>query len=335
MTARSTRRVGLVLAVVACAIFATSGPVGKTLMEAGIEPQHVSWLRVTGAAVVLLPIVLLLRGRALIAAWRSSWRLLVAYGAVGMAASQTLFFYAASRLPIGVAVLLQFSGPLLIIAWTKFVRRRFVPRSAAIGVIISLIGLMIVVEVWAGLAFDLSGVLAGLGSAVCQAAYFLVIEDLKGSADVLVMTASGAVVGAAVLTVVTLPWTLPWQAVGGTVTLAGAEISGWLPFLWLVIVCAILAFLLEGAAVRRLSAVIAGAIAYVEVVFAAVIAWLLLGENLGPAQIIGGVAVITGAYIAQRPAKSDALETDDQIEFPGMVGATAMIHDSPRKNGSR
>ncbi|GAB3633621.1 EamA family transporter [Microbacterium sp. 22179] len=329
MTARSERGVGLILAVVACAIFATSGPVGKMLMETGIEPQHVSWLRVAGAAVVFIPVVLLLRGKELVAAWRSSWRLLIAYGAVGMAASQTLFFYAASRLPIGVAVLLQFSGPLLIILWTKFVRRRIVPRSAAIGVIISLVGLMIVVEVWAGLAFDLSGVLAGVGSAVCQAAYFMIIEDLKGSADVLVMTASGAVVGGIVLTFTTLPWTLPWGAIGDSVSLAGAEISGWLPFVWLVVVCAILAFLIEGAAVRRLSAVIAGAIAYIEVVFAAVIAWLLLGEHLGVAQIVGGVIVITGAYIAQRPAKSAALDTDEQIEFPGIVGATTMIHKNP------
>lgn len=334
MTVSSGRGVGLILAVVACAAFATSGPVAKSLMEAGLEPQQASWMRLSGAALLLIPIVLVLRGRALVAAWKSSWPLLIAYGAVGMAASQTLFFYATSRLPVGVAILLQFSGPLIIIGWTKFVRRKAVPRTAAIGVVISLLGLMVVVEVWAGLAFDVWGVLAGIGSAVCQAAYFLLIEDLKGSADVLVMTASGAVVAAVVLSVTTLPWTFPWHVIAGTVTLGGGQVSGWLPLLWLVLICAIMSYLLEGAAVRRLSAVVGGAIAYVEVVFAAVIAWLLLGENLGPAQIIGGALVIIGAYIAQRPSKPEGPAVDEQLEFPGMVGADAMIRKNRRKIGA-
>ncbi|KNY04159.1 EamA family transporter [Microbacterium sp. GCS4] len=323
-----TRNVGLILAVVACAAFATSGPVAKSLMEAGLEPQQASWMRLTGAALILLPVVIILRGKALAATWRSSWRLLIAYGAVGMAASQTLFFYATSLLPVGVAILLQFSGPLLIIGWTKFVRRTHVPRSAVIGVTISLLGLVVVVEVWTGLAFDVWGVLAGIGSAVCQAAYFLLIEDLKDSSDVLVMTASGTAVAAVLLSVTTLPWTFPWHVLTGDVVLAGNDVSGWIPFFWLVLICAIFAYLLEGAAVRRLSAVIGGAIAYVEVVFAAVIAWLLLGEGLGAAQILGGVLVIAGAYIAQRPAKKDGLDTTDQLEFPGMVGADAVIHKS-------
>ncbi len=41
--------------------------------------------------------------------------------------------------------------------------------------------------------------------------------------------------------------------------------------------------------------------AYVEVVFAAVFAWWLLGEHLGSAQLIGGVMVLVGAFISQRP----------------------------------
>lgn len=321
-----SRQVGLVFAIVACAAFATSGPVAKSLMEAGVEPQQAAWLRLTGAAVILIPVVFLLRGREVLRSVRRAWPQLLAYGLVGMAASQTLFFFAASRLPVGVAILLQFSGPLLIIAWTRLVRRRPVPRSATIGVVISLMGLMVVVEVWSGIAFDPLGLLAGIGSAFCQATYFILIEDLKGSADVLIMTTSGAAVAAIALGAVTMPWTFPWEVLAGPVAVADGTVPGWLPALWLILICAILAYLLEGAAVRRLSAVVGGAIAYIEVVFAAVIAWLLLGESLGAAQIIGGAMVIVGAYISQRPARGTPLSpnVDEQIEFPGMVGAESV-----------
>ncbi len=219
-----------------------------------------------------------------------------------MAASQTLYFTAAQRLPVGVAILLQFSGPLLIIGWIRFVRRRKVPRTAVVGVLISLVGLAIVVEVWAGIGFDLVGVLAGVGSAGCQAAYFLMIEGLAGMTDVLVMTATGTAVASVSLTFVALPWTIPWHViVSGQVRLDGGSVPGWFPTIWLILISAIVAYLGEGAAVQRLSAVVGGAVAYVEVVFTALIAWALLGEHLGVAQILGGAMVLTGAFIAQRP----------------------------------
>lgn len=302
MTQSTTRRgLWVFVAVASCAAFAGSGPFAKSLMEAGLAADEAAWVRLSGAALVLVPVALAVRGRAGLLAIRSSWRTLLGYGLVGMAASQTLYFTAAQRLPVGVAILLQFSGPLLIIGWIRFVRRRRVPRSAVLGVVVSLIGLGVVVEVWAGITFDLVGVVAGIGSAACQAAYFLMIEGLSGMADVLVMTATGTAVAAVALTFVVLPWTIPWQVISGPVTLGSASLPGWLPVAWLVLISAIVAYLGEGAAVQRLSAVVGGAVAYVEVVFAALFAWALLGERLGLPQVLGGAMVLVGAFVSQRP----------------------------------
>ena len=86
---------------------------------------------------------------------RRWWPVLTLYGVTGVAGCQSLYFVSASRLPVGVAILLEFTGPVLVVGWTRFVRRGPVPRTAAYGVVIALVGLSCVVEVWSGLTLDL------------------------------------------------------------------------------------------------------------------------------------------------------------------------------------
>ena len=214
---RGTRSVGIGLAALSAISFGGSGPFAKALITGGFSPQQAAWLRIAGAAAVLAPLVLLLRGRVGLAAIRRSWPQLVLYGITAVAGCQTLFFVAVSRLPVGVAILLEFTGPVLVVCWLRFGRRQPVPRSAALGVGICLAGLACVVEVWSGMRLDLVGLLAGLGAAACQATYFVLIDRLTGVADPLVMTAAGSVVGALLLTLIVAPWSVPWNTLTETV----------------------------------------------------------------------------------------------------------------------
>lgn len=293
------KTVGLGFALLSSITFGGSGPFAKALIAAGFSPQQAAWLRILGAAILLVPFVLLLRGHAGIAAARRNWRPLTLYGLTGIAGCQTLYFIAASRLPVGVAILLEFTGPVLVVGWLKFVRGAVVPRTAVIGVVLALIGLACVVEVWSGMALDLVGVLAGLGAAACQATYFLLIDRLTGEVDPLVATAAGSVVGAVVLTLVSTPWTAPIGVLADTAPIGERSAPAWMFLAWIVLVSTIIAYLAGVAAVQRLSAVIGAAVAYVEVVAAALFAWILLGERLTAPQLIGGVIVLAGAFIAQ------------------------------------
>ena len=178
----STKSVGLGFAVFSAVTFGGSGPFAKALIEAGLTPQQAAWVRILGAATLLVPLVLAFRGRAGLRAARASWKALVVYGLTGIAGCQTLFFVAASRLPVGVALMLEFSGPVLVVAWLKFGQKVAVPRSAAIGVSIAVVGLATVAEIWSGLRIDPIGLLAGLGAAACQATYFILIDRLTGAA---------------------------------------------------------------------------------------------------------------------------------------------------------
>jgi drug/metabolite transporter (DMT)-like permease len=295
----STKSVGLGFAVFSAVTFGGSGPFAKALIGAGFTPEQAAWLRILGAAALLIPLVLVFRGASGLRAARSSWRMLVLYGLTGIAGCQTLFFIAASRLPVGVALMLEFTGPVLVVAWLKFGQKIAVPRTAAVGVGIALIGLATVVEIWSGLTLDLVGRMAGLGAAACQATYFILIDKLTGAADPLVMTAAGSVVGALVLTAISAPWGIPWHALVDTIAIGDRSAPGWVLAAWLIVVSTFVAYLAGAAAVQRLSAAVGGAVAYVEVVAASIFAWILLNETLRTNQIIGGVIVLAGAFVAQ------------------------------------
>ena len=295
----STKSVGLGFAVFSAITFGGSGPFAKALIGAGFTPEQAAWLRILGAAALLIPLVLIFRGTAGLRSARASWKALILYGVTGIAGCQTLFFIAASRLPVGVALMLEFSGPVLVVAWLKFGQKVAVPRSAALGVGIALIGLATVVEIWSGLRLDAVGLLAGLGAAACQATYFILIDKLTGAADPLVMTAAGSVVGALLLTLIAAPWGIPWHALVDTIAIGDRHAPGWVLATWLIVVSTVVAYLAGAAAIQRLSAAIGGAVAYVEVVAASIFALILLGETLKTNQIIGGVIVLAGAFVAQ------------------------------------
>ncbi|MFF1823109.1 DMT family transporter [Kribbella sp. NPDC058245] len=295
----STKSVGLGFALFSAVTFGGSGPFAKALIGAGFSPQQAAWVRILGAALLLVPLVLVLRGKAGLRAARASWKPLALYGLTGIAGCQTLFFIAASRLPVGVALMLEFSGPVLVVLWLKFGQKVAVPRSAAIGVGIALIGLATVAEIWSGLTIDLIGLLAGLAAAACQATYFILIDKLTGVADPLVMTAAGSVVGAVLLTLIAVPWKTPWHVLTDTIAIGDRHAPGWLMAAWLIGVSTVIAYLAGAAAVQRLSAAVAGAVAYVEVVAASLFALLLLNERLTTNQIIGGAIVLVGAFVAQ------------------------------------
>jgi drug/metabolite transporter (DMT)-like permease len=300
MDAARVKAWGLGFGIVSAITFGTSGPFGKALINAGYTPLQASWTRVAGATIVLVPLVLALRGRATGRAVRRHWPLLLLYGVTGVGGCQSLYFVAASRLPVGVAILLEFTGPVLVVGWIRVVRRTPVPRTAALGVGIALLGLACVVEVWSGLTVDLLGLLAGLGAAACQAAYFLLVDRVSGEIDPLAMTAVGCAVATVVLAAVAPPWDIPWHLVATGVRLGGHMAPGWFLAVWLVLVSTVTAYLTGVAAVHRLSAPIAGAVAYVEAVAAALFAWVVLGEHLTPVQLAGGAIVLAGAFVAQR-----------------------------------
>jgi drug/metabolite transporter (DMT)-like permease len=290
--------VGLALAVGSAVAFGGSGVAAKPLIEAGLDPLHVVWLRVTGAAVVMLPLAV--RHRALV---RRRPALLAGFGLLGVAGVQAFYFASLSRIPVGVALLVEYLAPALVLGWVRFVQRRPVTRAAAVGVVLAVGGLACVVEVWSGLGFDALGLLLALGAACCQVGYFVLSDQGTDSADEapdpLGVIAYGLLVGTVVLTAVARPWGMDWSVLAGTAGMNGTRVPSWVLLAWIVLVATVLAYGTGVLSVRRLSPQVATVVACLEAVVATVLAWVLLGEHLSAPQIAGGAVVLLGAFIAQ------------------------------------
>ncbi|CAL9633233.1 hypothetical protein SUDANB178_06112 [Streptomyces sp. enrichment culture] len=289
---------GLGLALASALAFGGSGVAAKPLIEAGLDPLHVVWLRVAGAALVMLPLAV--RHRALP---RRRPALLAGFGLLAVAGVQACYFAALSRIPVGVALLIEYLAPALVLGWVRFVQRRPVTRAAALGVVLAAGGLACVVEVWSGLSFDALGLVLALGAACCQVGYFI-LADQGGDAgetapDPLGVIAYGLLVGAAVLTAVARPWNMDWSVVGGSADLNGTGVPAAALLAWIVLVATVIAYVTGVLSVRRLSPQVAGVVACLEAVIATVLAWVLLGEHLSAPQVAGGAVVLVGAFIAQ------------------------------------
>ncbi|WMX48080.1 EamA family transporter [Streptomyces roseicoloratus] len=297
MYASQGRSAGLGIALASAFAFGGSGVAAKPLIEAGLDPLHVVWLRVAGAALVMLPVAW--RHRDLV---RRKPGLLAGFGLLAVAGVQAFYFASISRIPVGVALLVEYLAPALVLGWVRFVQRRPVTRAAALGVVLAVGGLACVVQVWSGLGFDLLGLLLALAAACCQVGYFVLSDhggDEADSADPLGVIAYGLLGGALVLTAVARPWGMDWSVLGGTADLNGTATPAWILLGWIVLIATVLAYVTGVVSVRRLSPQVAGVVACLEAVVATVLAWVLLGEHLALPQIAGGALVLVGAFIAQ------------------------------------
>lgn len=288
------RPTGLAFALASALAFGGSGVFARPLLDAGLDPVHVTWLRLAGAALLLLPVAVrhrdLLRRRPL---------LILAYGVFPMAGVQALYFAAIARIPVGIALLIEFLGPVLVLVWLRLVRRTRVSPAAVVGVVLAVTGLVLLLEVWAGMRLDAVGVGLALGAAAAQAAYFLLSDRTGEDADPLAVIAFGSLTATLLLLPLARPWNMDWELLATTTALGPLPLPGWSLALWLGLVSTVIAYFTGIAAVRRLSPQIAGGVAYLEVVTAIGLAWILLGEALTPIQILGAAVIVTGAFIAQ------------------------------------
>ncbi|MGY1720137.1 MULTISPECIES: EamA family transporter [unclassified Blastococcus] len=292
---------GYALTLAAAAFFAVNGTVSTLALQAGLSAPRLTALRCTGAAVALLAVLLVVApGRLRVA--RRELPLLAVLGVVGIAMTQYLFYVAIGRLPVGIALVFEFTGTVLIAVYVWLVRREKVRRRVWAALVLSLSGLALVTEIWTGGgSLDVLGVAAGLGAAVALATYYLIGERGTVSRDPVTLTC-WAFVAAAVFWAVAAPW---WQfdaAVLGRdvpVSIGSLELPLWVLVAWIAVMGAVVPFGLSIAALRHLPPTAAGLVATAEPVFASVVAWLWVEQVLTAWQVVGGAVVLTGIALAQ------------------------------------
>jgi drug/metabolite transporter (DMT)-like permease len=299
---------GVVAASGAAFLFALNGSVSKTVLESGLSSLRLVELRSAGAAVCLLLAVLLTRPRSLRASPRELGFLFVA-GVVGIGLVQWLYFVAIGRLPVGIALLLEYLAPVLVVLWVRFVRREDVRARVWGALVLSVAGLVVVAEAWQGLSLDGLGVLAGLGAAMSLAAYYLTSERGLGRRDPLSLAAWTFTAAAVFWSVLQPWWTFPWDDLTRDVALPGplpdAAVPAFLLVGWVIVLGTVVPYGLILVALRSLGSARTGLLGMAEPVLAALVAYVVLSEALSPVQLLGGAVVLTGIVLAEtarRPA---------------------------------
>lgn len=328
MTTRSmgSTGAGLLVALLSAATFATSGPFAKSLLETGWTPGSVVFLRIAGAAALLLvPSVLAMRGR-----WhllRSAWPHLLAYGVAAVAVPQLAFFYAVNHLSVGVALMLEYLALVLVVAWQCLVAQRLPRRPTVAGIVLAMVGLVLVLDVFGGVRVDGIGVLWGLFAACGLAAYFLLSGHVaEQPLPPLVLAGGGLVVGALGFAAMGLTGLLPMTFRTAPVQLAGATLPWWAAVAELAVFAAAAAYVAGIIATRLLGAKLASFVGLSEVMFAVLFAWFLLDELPRPVQLLGGLFILAGVIAVRSEETRDASTPEASEEAVETAARSLQLH---------
>ena len=296
---RDERVLGRALVFLAAFFWGTTATLARSVFrDLGVPPLTVVELRLAIAATLLLAWLVFRRRDALRVDRRDAGYLLV-LGLFGVAAVQGSYYFSIARLGVGLAILLQYVAPALILLWEIARGARPTPATV-IAVVLTLGGTALLVSGMEPRGAGASPLdwLVGASSAFIFA--FYVLYSKRGLAryrpeTLLFYTFSLAAIFWACVTP-------PWRILA-----AGYPADTWWRFVLLGIFSTLVPFRCFYAGLKRLPASEAGLIATSEPVVAILAAALFLGEALGPVQIAGAVAVIAGALLASR-GRPEAVE---------------------------
>lgn len=312
---------GYFFGFLAALLFGANGSVTKVVLESGLTPTQLTQFRTLGTCVIAGAILLVMdRG-----AFRLSRRqvgVMAILGVVGVALMQASYSFAISLLPVGIALLLEYLAVLLVALVAFFFLKEKVKPRIWLAITLVLIGLAIVAQIWASRLNGL-GVLMALIAAVTLAIYFLVGERQVTATSPLAVAFWTSGFAALFWAFFSGWWDVDPAVFAHQVSLSGnlaqIEVPLWLALGWVLIMGSFLPFLLSFAALGRLKATAGGIVASSEVIFAFIVAWLWLGEELSALQLVGAAVVLAGIVLAQTSRVNKVVDAD-----------LAFIQDAPR-----
>ena len=292
------------LYIVLGALFFSFNGVIVTLVLDHMTTFRLAQVRALGAFFLLF-LITYIQDRNSLKAKRREIPTLIVYGVVGFAMVQLGYFVGISRgVPLSLVLILEFTAPIWIVLWIKFVRKGSVARDMWTAIALSLIGLILVAKVWQGFAFDLIGILAAVGAAIALALYFLISESQNGKRSAQATVVWGLGVAGFFWSIFLPIWSFPVEIFSADINLQGrfAEYSapGWVLLAYVIIFGTMVPYLFVITGIRIISASTASVIGMLEPVLAGAFAWIWLSQSWSAIQLVGVVIVLIGIYVADR-----------------------------------
>lgn len=291
-----------VLVGAAALFFSINGIVAKWVMEAGLSPWRLTQIRATGAGAILL-IYMALRGRlGELKVSRREIPTLFLFGTFGIAAVQSLYFFSILHLHVGIAIIIQFTAPIWIVAYLRIFRKQPIAPLMWVGLGSAFLGLLLVAQIWEGLTLNGPGLIAAFLDALCLVVYFLMGRRLstRFTGEAMAIWGFGVT---ALLFAIALPW---WKFPTSIFTrsidlngkLAGHHLPGWSLILFVIFFGTVIPYTSVLIGVKHLSAQVTAIIGMLEPVLAGIWGWIFLRERLTTLELVGGAIVLIGIYIS-------------------------------------
>lgn len=303
-------RVGIIfVTALAPAIWGTTYLVTTELLPPG-RPLLAALVRALPAGLVLLALTRRLpRG-----SWW--WKALV-LGSLNIGAFLALLFIAAYRLPGGVAATLGALQPLLVAGLSSgLLGERLRPRTVLAGMA-GVAGVSLLV-LRADARLDAVGVAAAVGGAVVMATGVVLSKRWTSPAPLLATTGWQLIAGGLLLLPVALLVEGPPPA-----SLTAGNLAG---YGYLSIIGAAFAYALWFRGIRDLSPTSVTFLGLLSPVVATVLGWLVLGQELTPAQILGGLIVLAALVVAQ--TRSGGARPPGDAVAPRRPEPAVLVNDS-------
>ncbi len=302
---------GVIFALTAALLFGLNASTTKVIIQSGLSAEQVVFIRSMFSATIALIWALVANRSALKVKAKQIPQLLL-LGVVGVGALQWTYSLAVVKLPVGIALLIEYTAVL----WVPIIMMLFFSESVKkqiwLGAALVLGGLAVVGQVWDS-TLNPEGVLWGIAAAASLTFYFISGERIQRNLP----TNVTMFYGMSTATLLFLPFAnwpaFDFSSLGTpldlTGNLSGTELPLWVLLVWMGIMGSFLPMAFSYLALRHLSATIVGIIATSETVLAFFFALLWLGEVITFTQTLGGIVVVLGILLAQTARKQKTIET--------------------------
>jgi drug/metabolite transporter (DMT)-like permease len=318
-------RLGLLFALGSAFAFGMSGPLAKSLMESGWSPTAAVTARLAGGALVMAIVATAVKPDWFREALRHA-KTVVAYGLIPIAGAQLCYYNAVSHLSVGVALLLEYTAPVLVVAWLWGNTRRRPSNLTLAGVALAVAGIMLVLDVFSGAQINLVGVGWGLAAAVCAACYFVMSDEVTADGSGLnsiTLATAGLIVGTVAVALLGASGVMPLTFVATHDAVVAGWTTSWVvPAIALAVIPTAIAYTLGIMGIARLRPRFASLVGLAEVLFAVLAAWALVGEAMSPTQAVGGAVVLAGLVLARQGDRTEKVAEATWPEMPAGDGHT-------------
>ena len=292
---------GVIFALSGVLLFGLNASTSKVVMSSGITPEEIvifrSFATALGAAIALA-----ITNRKAFRVERHEWRGLILFGIFGVALMQWSYSNAVKNLPIGIALLIEYTAIVIVPLVSLWLFKEKVKARLWFAIVMVLGGLVVVSRIWDG-GLNPVGLMFAVMAALFLSFYFLMGEHTLKKRDALSTLFYSMAISALFWLIVTPWWNFEPSILAEEVSLTGnlsqLDLPLWALLVWVGIFGSFLPMLFSFLALVHLSATSVGVISTGETVTAFFFAWAWLNEKIDGIQALGGILVVAGIVLAQ------------------------------------